>query len=411
MTHANAPQPERRRLWIITELYYPENNQTGYYMTHIGEGLANDFDVKVICSQPNYAVRGTIAPKREVHKGVEIFRVRGTTLDKNVLPLRLINMLTNGISVLYHAFRKIGRNDEVLTVSAPPSLPFLSAFAAKLKGVPYSLIVQDKYPETLVATDTLKADSFFVKVLSRANRWLYSHARRVIVIGRDMEELVKSEIPKAADNVVSIPNWAALEEVESRPREENQILKDLGLEDKFVFLYAGNMGHPQDVESILECADKLNGHNKIRFVFIGSGVKRKWVEGEVNARGLTNVILLDPLPREQQTLFLNACDVGFVSLVRGMYGVAMPSRTYNFLAAGKPILALTEHGSEVERVVTEERVGWAIEPQDPDLLLQTIEEIFARRAELPAMSERARHAALTKYDLETAVGKYRKAMR
>lgn len=380
-------------------------------MTHIGEGLANDFDVKVICSQPNYAVRGTIAPKREVHNGVEIFRVRGTTLDKNVLPLRLINMLTNGISVLYHAFRKIGRDDEVLTVSAPPSLPFLSAFAAKILGVPYSLIVQDKYPETLVATGTLKADSFLVKAISRANRWLYSHARRVIVIGRDMEELVKSEIPKEADNVVSIPNWAALEEVESRPREENPILKDLGLEDKFVFLYAGNMGHPQDVESILECADKLNGHDKIRFVFIGNGVKRKWLEGEVNARGLANVILLDPLPREQQTLFLNACDVGFVSLVRGMYGVAMPSRTYNFLAAGKPILALTEHGSEVERVVTEECVGWAIKPQDPDLLLQTIEEIFARRAELPAMSARARHAALTKYDLETAVGKYRKAMR
>ncbi len=70
---------------MITELYYPENNQTGYYMTGIAEGLADDFKVKVICGQPNYAAKGTFAPKKEVHEGVEIFRVWGTTLDKNVI--------------------------------------------------------------------------------------------------------------------------------------------------------------------------------------------------------------------------------------------------------------------------------------------------------------------------------------
>ncbi len=102
------------------------------------------------------------------------------------------------------------------------------------------------------------------------------------------------------------------------------------------------MGHPQDVESIVECAGKLKSHKDIRFIFIGSGVKRKWLENEISKNDLKNVVLLDPMPREEQTTFLNACDVGFVSLVGGMYGVAMPSRTYNFLAAGKPILALTE---------------------------------------------------------------------
>ena len=94
-------------LWVITELYYPENNQTGYYITNICEGLTEVFDVKIICGQPNYAFRGTIAPKHEIHKNVEIFRVRGTTLDKNVLFFRLINMLTHGSSVFINSLKKI----------------------------------------------------------------------------------------------------------------------------------------------------------------------------------------------------------------------------------------------------------------------------------------------------------------
>ena len=123
--------------------------------------------------------------------------------------------------------------------------------------------------------------------------------------------------------------------------------------------------------SIMDCAEKLKNHEEIRFIFIGRGVKRNWVESQIEKNDLTNVFLLNPLPREKRIDFLNACDVGFVSLVRKMYGVAMPSRTYNFLAAGKPILALTENKSEVDRIITEENVGWTIPPQDSQMLLKT----------------------------------------
>ena len=77
-------------------------------------------------------------------------------------------------------------------------------------------------------------------------------------------------------------------------KQENDLLKKLGLQDKFIFLYAGNMGHPQDVESIIECAEKLKDHPEIRFLFIGNGVKRKWIENEISQKKLSNVILLDP---------------------------------------------------------------------------------------------------------------------
>ena len=417
----NSQMPNiKKKLWVITELYYPEDNQTGYYLTRIAEGLAADFDVRVICGQPNYAARGTKAAKREVHNGVDIFRVWGTTLDKNVLPWRLLNMLTLGASMFLKSIVKIARDEEVLVVSAPPSLPFGTALAASIRRARYSLIIQDKYPEILTAVGKADADAFYIKILNNLNRRLYGAAQKIIVVGRDMQELVASQMPvgvgeyhgKTAENKISvIQNWAALEEVEPLPRNENPLLKELGLLEKFVFLYAGNMGHPQDLKSIIECAERLKNDDRFHFLFIGSGVKRKWLEREVTVKKMSNVTIIPPRPRDEQRIFLNACDVGLVPLVNKMFGVAMPSRTYNFLAAGKPILALTENNSEIVRVIEEDRVGWFVPPHDPEKLLTMIYQIYDERKEIKEMSRRARESALEKYSVERAIEKFRVALK
>ncbi len=404
-----------RRLWVVTELYYPENNQTGYYLTGIGEGLTEIFDVKVICGQPNYAARGTRAPKSEVHKAVEIFRVWGTTLDKDVLIYRLINMLTLGISMFCKTLIKVKKTDEILVVSAPPTLPFITAIAAKICKSEFTLVIQDKYPETLTAVGKSRPDSLFVKFLNESNRWLYREAKKIIVVGRDMRELVKTQLSPTSDKdktpIEVIQNWASLEEIEPLARNENPILKELNLLDKFVFLYAGNMGHPQDIESIVACAAELKNDKRFHFLFIGSGVKRKWLLNEVKAKQLTNLTILAPRPRNEQNLFLNACDVGLVPLIKKMRGVAMPSRTYNFLAAGKPILALTEENSEVAQLLEEDKVGWYVPPSAPEKLLKKIYQIYDQREKIREMGCLARRIAIEKYSVETAIEKYKKIMK
>lgn len=411
----------KKRLWVNTELYYPENNQTGYYMTGIAEGLADDFDVKVICGQPNYAARGTFAPRKEVFKGVEITRVWGTTLDKNVLLYRLINMLTLGMSIFLKTLSSIKKNDDILVVSAPPTLPFITACAARIRRARYTLIIQDKYPETLTAVGKLKENSKFVEVLDWLNKRLYRRAERIIVVGRDMRELVEAQLNqtnRTNDNgkpdkkipVDVIQNWASLEEIKPLPRNENKLLKELNLIDKFVFLYAGNMGYPQDIESIVACAEKLKADKRFHFLFIGSGVKRRWLLERVETGKLENVTVLAPRPRSEQNLFLNACDVGLVPLVKKMRGVAMPSRTYNLMAAAKPILALTERNSEVARVLDERDVGWYVEPNEPERLLEMIYKIYDERAKISDMQKNSRRAALEEYSVEKAVEKYKKSL-
>ena len=89
----------------------------------------------------------------------------------------------------------------------------------------------------------------------------------------------------------------------------------------------------------------------------------------------------------------------------------MPSRTYNILAAGKPILAVTETGSEITKVVEEDAVGWTVSPNEPEKLLEKILEIYDSRDDFEEMSRRARNSALEKYSLETAIEKYRTALK
>jgi glycosyltransferase involved in cell wall biosynthesis len=401
-----SPAIQKPRLWVVSEVYYPEETSTGYYLTKIAEGLTAKFNVKVLCGQPNYSARGVLAPKREEHNAVKIFRAAGTTLNRKVLLFRLINMATLGLSILFHGLMRFRRGDSVLVVTTPPSMPFIVAFAALVKGSVYTLLIHDSYPENMVAVGMLKRGSSVFRFIEFMNRWLYKHARKIIVVGRDMRDLVRRKA-KGLDLTISvIPNWAETDDVRPQPRSKNELLRSLGIMDKLVFQHAGNIGYPTDVETFIECLKRLSNDESFHFLFIGSGVKQVILENAIKEWDLKNLTLLPPMPRSEQIDFLNACDVGIVSLVEGMWGAAMPSKTYNIMAAGKPILALTDEGSEVEQVINEEEIGWCVRPADPDRLIDALKEIYRKRQHLTALGLRARAAAEAKYCLATALARY-----
>ena len=399
------------RLWVVSEVYYPELTSTGYYLTAIAEGLADSFDVKALCGQPNYSSRGVKAPKRELHNGVEIYRASGTRLNKNNIVLKLVNMLTLSLSMLFHSVSKFRRGDRILVVTTPPTMPFLIAAASLLRGSPYTLLIHDAYPEVMAAVGTVKRNSFFYRTIDYFNRWLYKHARKIIVVGRDMKKLISKKSSGLNISIDYIPNWAEIDDVKPRQRSENLLITELGIENKLIVLHAGNIGYPTDVDTLIDVMKTLNGDDRFHFVFIGSGVKRHLLENAIDKFDLINLSLLDPRPRGEQIDFLNACDIGLVSLVKDMYGAAMPSKTYNIMAAGKPVLALTDEGSELALVIDESRIGWHLEPGDANALRATLDEICERRSELWSIGNRAREAAERDYSLSTAIARYREALK
>jgi colanic acid biosynthesis glycosyl transferase WcaI len=400
----SSSQPQKR-LWIISELYYTEITSTGYYVTGIAEFLVSDADVRVICGQPNYASRGKPIVRVETRNHVHITRVRGLRLDKNVLGFRLLNMLSLSLSVFLKQLSSFGRGDSVLVVTTPPLLPFVTAIAALIRGSGYTLLVHDVYPEQLIATGILKKSSPIVSLIDLMNRWVYKHARTIIAVGRDMKELLEKKTNKLDIPVVFIPNWAEIEQIAPAPREHNKLREQLGLHDKFVVLSAGNFGRPNDLETILAAAELLLLDREVQFLFIGGGAKEKWLKSRTSK--LSNVTVLDAMPRNEQNVFLNACDLTIASLVHGMWGAAVPSRVYNFMAAGKPIIAICEPASELANIIRDEHVGVRIEPGDAQALARAIIELKDSPELRSEMAKNAREAAIGKYSPERVLPQYR----
>jgi glycosyltransferase involved in cell wall biosynthesis len=381
-------------VWIVSELYYPEETSTGGSLTILGEGLARSFIVRALCSQPTYNARGVTAPSY-----------------KEVLVFRLINLLTISLSIAALALRHIRRDDRVIVVTNPPLLPFLIAAVCRLRGAWTLLLIHDVYPETLTLTGMLAPASFVARVLDRATRYLYKNVDCIIVLGRDMEALVRRKLEGVERQVVTIPNCPH-EPDRIRPtlRSSNALLERLGFVNNFVVQYSGNMGRTHGLESLVDAARRLATISNVHFLFIGWGAKKRWLEQFVESLGLSNITVLPYLPREELATSLNACDIAIISFVPGMIGSSVPGRMYNIMAAGKPILAVTEPEAELGLVVTEEEIGWVVPPGDVTKLVETILEANRNPQLIADMGRRARELVETKYAVELVFDQYKQVL-
>jgi len=263
------------------------------------------------------------------------------------------------------------------------------------------------YPEVIIASGLSNPDSIIVKLGSWLNRILYNKVDAIVTLGRDMTHLAEAKLSGSCCKIHCIPNWAENETVEPTVRDDNPLLKELGVTERFVILYAGNMGRTHGVEYLLEAAKELQTTN-IHFIVLGFGAKKKWLEENIQLYGLKNISLLPPRPRSEQVVFLNACDIALISFVKGMAGVSVPSRMYNQMAAGKPIIGVTDNWSELAQVIHEEEIGWVIEPGNIQGLAQTIQFAANHSMLCQEMGRKAALVAKTKYSFQSSNRLYRK---
>ncbi len=397
----------RPNVWVVSELYYPEETSTGYFLTGIAEGLAREFDTGAICSQPTYSSRGVVAPRRETHNGVAVVRMRGTRLDPKRLRSRLVNAVTITLAAFSNLLWQVRRGNVVIVVTNPPTLPIVTRIICRLRGARCVLLVHDVYPEVLAAAGVIRAGSFVYRLLDRAFRRLYRGFDRVVVLGRDMQQLVARKVGRPAEALTIIPNWGDVEAIAPRPGA-NPLRERIGAEDAFLVQYGGNIGRTHGIGALLEAARTLPD---VRFLVIGSGSKKRELEAAVAYGGLHNVTVIDPVPRQELPVSLNACDVALVTLVAGMRGVSVPSRTYNILAAGKPVIAMAEPDSEIGLLIAEERAGWVVPPDDARALAAAINEARSDRERLAEMGRNARAAAERAYTHEHVVDAWRTVVR
>jgi glycosyltransferase involved in cell wall biosynthesis len=322
----------------------------------------------------------------------------------------MVNLATQSVALAWGAWRHVRQTDTLLVVTNPPALPFLIVLLCRLKSVPCVLLIHDVYPDAALAAGVLKPGGWLARLADWLNTLLYRSANVIVVLGRDMQERIQARLGEHRGRVVVICNWAELDSIHPLPRDETSLLQEQKLEGKFIVEYAGNMARVNDIESLVSCAELLRRRQDIHFLFLGAGAKREWLEQQVAERALSNVTVLQSRPRSDQADFLNACDVGVVALSNGMYGVSVPSRTYNILAAGRPLLAIVEPRSEIARMIEEDGTGWVVPPSNPDALAELVQGLADDRKAVQAAARRARIAAERRYSLQHVLASYRQVI-
>ena len=387
----------KKKLLIISEVFYPEESATSYFMTGIAKFFAKSYDLSVLTNS-------RLQHFNELNN-LDIYRIKSPRFNLNLLG-RYLRVFFSTATLGFKALFLIKKNSIVLVVTNPPLLPGYIALICKIKHAKCIIRVDDLHPDAMVVINKITKNSFFYHLLIYAFRGLFFLADSLVVLGMDTKRLLVKENPSLKRKIKIIQNWSETDSVFPMIKIKSNMAIRLGLTKKFTILIAGNIGYVQGADTILESMIQLKSF-EIHFLFVGSGSIEGWLRNEVQKHGLTKVYFEGLLPKKQQNDFLNSCDIALLALKKGMLGLGVPSRFYNYLAAGKPTIASVNKKSEIAKDIINEGLGWVVGEDNAIELSRTILNVSRLpKLELDVISNRCRDFAVSKYSQKKILNKY-----
>lgn len=388
-----------RRVWFVCELYYPETTSTGWYLTGLCEALAQDFQIGVICCQPNYSAKGVQAAAEETRHGVRIVRCQTPQFDTNRLWTRAWMWLLQAMRMGRAMRRHVARDDLVVVLTNPPLLPHVVRLLLRGGGRRLVVYAQDMYPQALVCAGLIRRGGMANRVLQLAARTLYRSVAAVVVDGRDSLRELATHV-RAGDLTAFVPYWAEADLLSARPSADAP---------RLVIGYSGTLGRIHDVTTLLDSATELRAADHIRWKIRGTGPRLREVQTRVAEQQLGAVELLPPKPwSELREVFVD-CDLCIITLAREARAVGTPSRVYNALAAARPIIVVAEPDTELAMLVADTGSGWVTPPGDSRALSALVLRL-ASDPQLVADAAKRALAASASYTRERSVADFRQIL-
>lgn len=342
----------------------------------------------------------------EVLDGVRVVRTWSYVSPRKTFWRRIFNYGTFSATAFFGGLLA-GRPDVIVSFSPPLPLGVSAWLLSHLWRVPWVLRVEDLHPEAAVAAGVLRNQSA-IAFLSALERFLYQQATHVSLISEGFRQNLSGKgVP--AQKLSVIPVWADPDAVCPLPKE-NSFRRDHGLEGRFVVMYAGNLGHTSALEDVIVAAEMLRDELDVRFVIIGEGVKKQALADLVQHKRLENVLFLPFQPRAVFAKMLAAADIGLVTLNRNSSRTSLPSKTFNIMASGRPIVAVTPLDSEVAQLVREARCGVVVPPGHPEYLAQAIIELKRDGNRLAEMGGDGRDQLEKNFSRQRCVDLYEKTL-
>ena len=392
------------RLLVLNQYYWPGIEATAQLLTDLCEALADEIEVKVVTGVLHGHER---EPRRTVHNSVEIVRVPSTSFERSRLLARASNYVTYLGNALHHGFRG-PRPDVVLCMTDPPIVADIALLVARRFRVPLVVISQDVFPEIAVQLKRLE-NPVVMRVLRSLVSLYLRRADRIVAIGDTMRRRLE-EKGAPPERVRVIPNWVDTSRLGPRDRA-NEWARNIGLDKKFVVMHSGNVGHAQDLDSLVRAATFLRDLDDLSIYIIGTGARHAQLVALSQLLEVEHVTFLYYQSRGVLPQSLSAADVHVVGLASGLAGYVVPSRLYGILAVARPVIVAADRESETAQVVERIGCGIVVPPGRPELLARALRDAHDGKYDLVEMGARGREWVEREADRSVAIGRYRDLLR
>ncbi|WP_195480549.1 glycosyltransferase family 4 protein [Lactiplantibacillus plantarum] len=390
------------KVLILCQYFYPDQVSSATLPVQFAEDLAKTgTEVHVYCGYPQEYYKAGAVSKTELHKGINIHRVQYTKFNNKSKVGRLLNFFSFFNAILlrlpqFFSFKKI------VVYSNPPILPFIAYLIQKLSGAHFMFVLYDVYPENAILIKAVNKTSILVKVMNYMNKRIYKSAARIIALGTEMQDFLIYKKNVAKEKITVVPNWYDGKQV--LEKVNNKEFLKLRSRYRLVLLYSGNMGLMQDMKVLIHTAKLLKNNDDICFIFCGGGKKFNTVKENLQKENLSNCYIYEYLTGSDYSDVLQITDVALMTLIDGATGLGVPSKSYGYLAAKKPIIAQISEVTDIARDLQSYHAG--IIARDAEQFVTNILDLLESKEKINAMSLAAYQLFCDKYTRDINTAKY-----
>lgn len=325
---------------FVTQYFYPEEFR--------GNDIAFDWakrgnDVTVITAIPNYPIGnffkgyGLFKKRKEIIQGVKVIRIPVIPRGNGSILILMLNYFSFAFfGSLYALYLSKCKKFDAIFVQqlSPVTLSLPAVVVKKIQKIPLYLWVLDLWPESLTSGGNIK-NKRILKIFEFVVKLVYSNSDKILISSKGFKSsiLQKGDFEK---KIVYFPNWA---EDLFTTSEKCQLPN---LPEGFIVMFAGNIGESQDFENVMKAANLLKKEKQIKFVIVGDGRKKNWVDEYCLQNELQNTVFcMGRFPINSMPSFFNKADIMLISLKNDpILNITLPAKIQAYMASSKPIIGM-----------------------------------------------------------------------
>lgn len=364
---------------------FPDMNKSfNMYTTIVEEFVNQGHDVVVVA--PGQNKTGIY-----LENNIEVLRV-------NTLPIKNVPNVLKGISnlLLPYQFKKAIQKkyphksyDLIVAPTPPITLVSLATFLKKKNKAKFYLILRDIFPQNAVDLGFMKKNGFLHKYFRNKESQLYKEADFIGCMSKGNINYIKRHNPEV--NTIKLHELKNFQKkYEGYGYDHKSIRKKYNLQDKFIVVFGGNMGKPQQLENVLELAMRCSEFKDVLFLLLGEGVQMQKLAQTISDSKIMNIRIQGTIPKQEYQDLLSVCDLGLISLHKNFTIPNIPSKALDYFNVGIPILASIDEATDFGDILEETNAGlWSI-AEDADSFKSNFDKLYSDNLLRSKMGEKGR---------------------